>query len=166
MSFDFNLDASTPRNRSRRRVLFGDHCATDSMADSVSSPNGGSKGDLRNEFANMRVGGLERFDSSASSLGGMSPGHSQRGPHRSHRTEPFLIGVAGGTASGKTTVCDQIVQRLNGTSWAFACMPQRRSLTLTRTTVFVLLRRSMCCHVGPRFFLSRSYCRRENRRQK
>ena len=28
------------------------------------------------------------------------------------RNEPFLIGVAGGTASGKTTVCDQIIQRL------------------------------------------------------
>eukprot|EP00271_Cylindrocystis_brebissonii_P010289 TRINITY_DN26443_c0_g1_i1.p1 TRINITY_DN26443_c0_g1~~TRINITY_DN26443_c0_g1_i1.p1 ORF type:complete len:521 (-),score=81.55 TRINITY_DN26443_c0_g1_i1:526-2088(-) len=26
--------------------------------------------------------------------------------------EPFLIGVAGGTASGKTTVCDQIIQQL------------------------------------------------------
>lgn len=26
---------------------------------------------------------------------------------------PFIIGVAGGTASGKTTVCDQIMQRLN-----------------------------------------------------
>ena len=27
--------------------------------------------------------------------------------------EPFLIGVAGGTASGKTTVCDHIIQRLS-----------------------------------------------------
>lgn len=26
--------------------------------------------------------------------------------------EPFIIGVAGGTASGKTTVCQQIVDRL------------------------------------------------------
>lgn len=26
---------------------------------------------------------------------------------------PFLIGVAGGTASGKTTVCDRIMQRLH-----------------------------------------------------
>eukprot|EP00887_Chlorella_sp_A99_P005349 scaffold1.g5349.t1 len=29
-----------------------------------------------------------------------------------HRSEPFFIGVAGGTASGKTTVCDLISQRL------------------------------------------------------
>lgn len=28
------------------------------------------------------------------------------------RRHPFLIGVAGGTASGKTTVCDLIMQRL------------------------------------------------------
>ncbi len=26
---------------------------------------------------------------------------------------PFFIGVAGGTASGKTTVCDYIMQRLH-----------------------------------------------------
>ncbi|GAQ92715.1 uridine kinase/uracil phosphoribosyltransferase [Klebsormidium nitens] len=35
--------------------------------------------------------------------------NSTGGPPR----EPFLIGVAGGTASGKTTVCDQIIQRLH-----------------------------------------------------
>lgn len=29
------------------------------------------------------------------------------------RYSPFLIGVAGGTASGKTTVCNRIMQRLN-----------------------------------------------------
>jgi uridine kinase len=33
-------------------------------------------------------------------------------PFRQNR-HPFLIGVAGGTASGKTTVCDLIMQRLN-----------------------------------------------------
>ncbi|KAL6770595.1 hypothetical protein ACKKBF_B31885 [Auxenochlorella protothecoides x Auxenochlorella symbiontica] len=36
-------------------------------------------------------------------------------PHRkrwTQRQEPFFIGVAGGTASGKTTVCDLIIQRL------------------------------------------------------
>lgn len=31
---------------------------------------------------------------------------------RAHRQQPFIIGVAGGTASGKTTVCDLIIQRL------------------------------------------------------
>lgn len=31
----------------------------------------------------------------------------------SHRRCPFVIGVAGGTASGKTTVCDNIIQRLH-----------------------------------------------------
>eukprot|EP00879_Flechtneria_rotunda_P011328 GHRR01011833.1.p1 GENE.GHRR01011833.1~~GHRR01011833.1.p1 ORF type:complete len:489 (+),score=128.33 GHRR01011833.1:1545-3011(+) len=30
-----------------------------------------------------------------------------------HRRCPFVIGVAGGTASGKTTVCDKIMQRLH-----------------------------------------------------
>lgn len=45
---------------------------------------------------------------------GSSPGTASRGAGRHHRTEPFFIGVAGGTASGKTTVCDRIIQRLHG----------------------------------------------------
>jgi len=50
------------------------------------------------------------FDDSPS-MSGTSPSSHLSG--RRHRTEPFLIGVAGGTASGKTTVCDQIIQRLH-----------------------------------------------------
>lgn len=75
---------------------------------------------LSDELNKLKVRSLERMDSQASSQGALispsaaSPGATQRGTYRSHRTEPFLIGVAGGTASGKTTVCDQIVQRLNG----------------------------------------------------
>jgi pantothenate kinase len=42
-----------------------------------------------------------------------SGGSPHRGAGRGHRNEPFFIGVAGGTASGKTTVCDQIIQRLH-----------------------------------------------------
>ena len=84
------------------------------------SPNGGTSSISDGlEKLNIR-GGLNRMDSVHSNYDGLmspsgsSPGHSQRGAGRSHRTEPFIIGVAGGTASGKTTVCDQIVQRLNG----------------------------------------------------
>lgn len=40
----------------------------------------------------------------------MSP--TSRGTRR-QRSQPFFIGVAGGTASGKTTVCDYIMQRLH-----------------------------------------------------
>ncbi len=39
-------------------------------------------------------------------------GHPGSPSFRQHR-HPFFIGVAGGTASGKTTVCDQIMQRLH-----------------------------------------------------
>lgn len=35
------------------------------------------------------------------------------GSTRHRRAAPFFIGVAGGTASGKTTVCDCIMQRLH-----------------------------------------------------
>lgn len=82
------------------------------------SPDG-DRINIHNGLEKLNVKGLTRLDSVHSnpdgllSPGGSSPGHSQRGAGRSHRTEPFIIGVAGGTASGKTTVCDQIVQRLN-----------------------------------------------------
>lgn len=36
----------------------------------------------------------------------------QASPHRMEH-DPFVIAVAGGTASGKTTVCDLIMQRLH-----------------------------------------------------
>lgn len=36
----------------------------------------------------------------------------QASPHRMEY-DPFVIAVAGGTASGKTTVCDLIMQRLH-----------------------------------------------------
>ncbi len=49
------------------------------------------------------------------------------------RRHPFLIGVAGGTASGKTTVCDRIMQRLNDQCVVMLSQvgaPQRNSQTL------------------------------------
>lgn len=45
----------------------------------------------------------------------MEEGPGTRSGRRSARgrSQPFFIGVAGGTVSGKTTVCDQIMQRLH-----------------------------------------------------
>lgn len=68
-------------------------------------------------YEKIKVQTLQRMDSVTSGIlspSGSSPNASQHHARRKHRTEPFLIGVAGGTASGKTTVCDQIVQRLHG----------------------------------------------------
>ncbi|KDD75601.1 phosphoribulokinase/uridine kinase, partial [Helicosporidium sp. ATCC 50920] len=39
-------------------------------------------------------------------------GAHRRNARRGHRVEPFIIGVAGGAASGKTMVCQLITQRL------------------------------------------------------
>lgn len=86
--------------------------------------NGSTEVELREEME-AKMGALrvqpqtlQRLDSQASGIlspSGSSPsGTSQGRAGRKHRTEPFLIGVAGGTASGKTTVCDQIMQRLHG----------------------------------------------------
>lgn len=44
-------------------------------------------------------------------VSGGSPACTPRG-----RRQPFIIGVAGGTASGKTTVCDRIMHRLQDQS--------------------------------------------------
>lgn len=38
--------------------------------------------------------------------------------------EPFIIGVAGGTASGKTTVCHKIVESLKEDNWRVAVISQ------------------------------------------
>ena len=79
-----------------------------------------------NGISKLKLTAADRSDSRADSAcsgengtylfspSGSSPGTTQRGASRRHRSEPFLIGVAGGTASGKTTVCDHLLQRLHG----------------------------------------------------
>ena len=88
----------------------------------------GSNGnDLASNLSQLKVNNLERTESQISSNGGLSPSITSPGTSRSYRgtvrTEPFIIGVAGGTASGKTTVCDQIVQRLHGASFFYFSPP-------------------------------------------
>ncbi|KAM9965560.1 hypothetical protein ACTFIW_005378 [Dictyostelium discoideum] len=39
-----------------------------------------------------------------------------------HSKHPFIIGVTGGTASGKTTVCDEIMKRLENKRIAIICL--------------------------------------------
>lgn len=62
---------------------------------------------------------------------------------RAHRQQPFIIGVAGGTASGKTTVCDLIIQRLQEQSVVMlaqvaATLPACRAAALRSVGVIVL----------------------------
>ncbi|PSC68860.1 uridine kinase chloroplastic [Micractinium conductrix] len=74
------------------------------------------------EDVGSRMAGLALADAGSPVTDSMSPSSraawwaldspARRSARRSHRSEPFLIGVAGGTASGKTTVCDLIIQRL------------------------------------------------------
>jgi hypothetical protein len=49
------------------------------------------------------------------SLAGTSSDAAAQGSSPRARTmrHPFVVGIAGGTASGKTTVCDKIMQRLH-----------------------------------------------------
>ncbi len=68
--------------------------------------------------------GAFEFEDSASACGGSptsiaaaaaaaAAGAGGSGSGGPRRRCPFVIGVAGGTASGKTTVCDRIIQRLH-----------------------------------------------------
>ncbi|KAG9141973.1 hypothetical protein Leryth_009318 [Lithospermum erythrorhizon] len=54
-------------------------------------------------FSGLRMDNLLSSSSPTLSLSPTSPSHKQ----------PFVIGVSGGTASGKTTVCDMIIQQLH-----------------------------------------------------
>ncbi|TKY63081.1 Uridine kinase protein 1 [Spatholobus suberectus] len=58
-------------------------------------------------FSGLRLDG--RLPSSASA----SPAHDSTLAPDSLPNQPFVIGVSGGTASGKTTVCDMIIQQLH-----------------------------------------------------
>lgn len=60
-----------------------------------------------------RENSISRMNSDAFADSISPTGSMKRSKSRFHRTDPFLIGVAGGTASGKTTVCDEIMQRLH-----------------------------------------------------
>lgn len=67
--------------------------------------------------------GLDQGISPKSPTEELGPGSGLPRLHRSRsrvsrRAEPFIIGVAGGTASGKTTVCDLIMQNLHGGPWS------------------------------------------------
>uniref|UniRef100_A0A1J3E0N5 Uridine kinase-like protein 3 n=1 Tax=Noccaea caerulescens TaxID=107243 RepID=A0A1J3E0N5_NOCCA len=44
---------------------------------------------------------------------GLDATRSQKMSEEEEHGQPFVIGVAGGAASGKTTVCDMIMQQLH-----------------------------------------------------
>ncbi|XP_065877716.1 uridine/cytidine kinase UKL1, chloroplastic [Euphorbia lathyris] len=63
-------------------------------------------------FSGLRLDGLLSSPPSSSTS---SPAHRNSSPSSSPLSpkQPFVIGVSGGTASGKTTVCDMIIQQLH-----------------------------------------------------
>ena len=61
------------------------------------------------ELSNLAAVRTATSDNNIDAAGVSPSGRSRTGL----RTQPFFIGVAGGTASGKTTVCDQLLQRLH-----------------------------------------------------
>ncbi|KAB5516286.1 hypothetical protein DKX38_026934 [Salix brachista] len=62
-------------------------------------------------FSGLRLDGLLSSPPSSSTA---SPSHRSGSASDSNApTQPFVIGVSGGTASGKTTVCDMIIQQLH-----------------------------------------------------
>ena len=74
----------------------------------MSPPRGGWAGGRPDGWASpSRPGGAPRPNTLAPAEGGGAGGRGPEGV-----SEPFVIGVAGGTASGKTTVCDNIINEL------------------------------------------------------
>eukprot|EP01025_Chloroclados_australasicus_P067595 TRINITY_DN9356_c0_g1_i3.p2 TRINITY_DN9356_c0_g1~~TRINITY_DN9356_c0_g1_i3.p2 ORF type:complete len:489 (-),score=30.53 TRINITY_DN9356_c0_g1_i3:237-1703(-) len=67
----------------------------------------------KNQFynSNLSKSNCDSMDSSINT--NCSPELQQVVSTPTQRKQPFFIGVSGGTASGKTTVCDQIMQRLH-----------------------------------------------------
>ncbi|KAF9663605.1 hypothetical protein SADUNF_Sadunf17G0068800 [Salix dunnii] len=62
-------------------------------------------------FSGLRLDGLLSSPPSSSTA---SPSHRSASASDSNAPkQPFVIGVSGGTASGKTTVCDMIIQQLH-----------------------------------------------------
>ncbi|KAI8533428.1 hypothetical protein RHMOL_Rhmol10G0009200 [Rhododendron molle] len=63
-------------------------------------------------FSGLRFNGLRSSSPRASAV--VPPPPFSSAPSDSNATkQPFVIGVSGGTASGKTTVCDMIIQQLH-----------------------------------------------------
>ncbi|KAH0984572.1 hypothetical protein GBA52_011749 [Prunus armeniaca] len=62
-------------------------------------------------FSGLRLDGLLSSPPSASSSSPASAASNRADPNATK--QPFVIGVSGGTASGKTTVCDMIIQQLH-----------------------------------------------------
>ncbi|KAL6508192.1 Uridine kinase-like protein 1, chloroplastic [Orobanche hederae] len=65
-------------------------------------------------FSGLRLDGLLSATSSPRASGAVTPTFfsSPISDSTAHK-QPFVIGVSGGTASGKTTVCDMIIQQLH-----------------------------------------------------
>ncbi|KAK4483220.1 hypothetical protein RD792_010402 [Penstemon davidsonii] len=65
-------------------------------------------------FSGLRLDGLLSATSSPRSSSAFTPNFaSSPVGDASSNKQPFVIGVSGGTASGKTTVCDMIIQQLH-----------------------------------------------------
>ncbi|XP_012070572.1 uridine kinase-like protein 1, chloroplastic isoform X2 [Jatropha curcas] len=64
-------------------------------------------------FSGLRLDGLPPSSSSSSPSHRTSSASAFTSPSQLTQKQPFVIGVSGGTASGKTTVCDMIIQQLH-----------------------------------------------------
>jgi len=113
----------------------------------------GNGGDVCSDLGSLTLHTATSLNSPGKASG-VSPSYSTG--RRLHRNEPFFIGVAGGTASGKTTVCDQIMQRLHGTIYwrSKARHKVERVNTISQCSVDDC--RPVCCHAVPRLFLQRT----------
>ncbi|CAI0456919.1 unnamed protein product, partial [Linum tenue] len=90
----------------RRKNMPGETDSIDYVMEKASGPH----------FSGLRIDGLLSSPPASSTS---SPAHRSSSAAGAFAeadvppTQPFVIGVCGGTASGKTTVCDMIIQQLH-----------------------------------------------------
>jgi len=82
----------------------------DEMATTGSDGSGSGSGAADSGAQSQHLNTAEKR---AKPSGARGAGSNSPPPIAHHGNEPFVIGVAGGTASGKTTVCREIIQRLS-----------------------------------------------------
>ncbi|KAF5841095.1 uracil phosphoribosyltransferase-domain-containing protein [Dunaliella salina] len=104
------------RERSSERSVPLSALNMDGLANSLSVVTQNSAATASCNFAKEYEAKFDpNLQQGSENLGGESPrrAFTASSPNFRQNRHPFIIGVAGGTASGKTTVCDCIMQRLH-----------------------------------------------------
>lgn len=107
------LLSSSPPNfvnfNSKKHFSSGDHKAARNLEEKFNTLGV----DPSSEELSVQNTAEKRAQGTGGIASAVNGNESPPGLYKEYNNEPFVIGVAGGTASGKTTVCNEIIQRLS-----------------------------------------------------